>query len=80
MGIIYGKLFGTPTIMKDHEEVIFPYNKVKALFYYLLVNKKCSRDELAGLLWPDEEENIAKKNLRNAIYKIKKTFGEEVLI
>lgn len=80
VGVIYGKLFGTPIIMKDKEEILFPYNKVKALFYYLLVNKQCSRDELAGLLWPDEEDNTAKKNLRNAIYKIKKSFGEEVLI
>ncbi|MBU5485436.1 AAA family ATPase [Clostridium sp. MSJ-11] len=80
MIVIYAKLFGTPVIKINEEEIIFPYNKVKALFYYLLVNKKASRDELAGLLWTDEEENVAKKNLRNAIYKIKKSFDEEVII
>lgn len=80
MIVIHAKLFGTPVIKMNEKEIIFPYNKVKALFYYLLVNKKASRDELAGLLWTDEEESIAKKNLRNAIYKIKQTFNEEVII
>lgn len=80
MSIICAKMFGTPVITKDGEEVLFPYNKVEALFYYLVVNKQASRDELAGLLWSEEEENIAKKNLRNAIYKIKKSFDKEVII
>lgn len=80
MSTIYGKMFGTPVIKKDEKEILFPYNKVKALFYYLMVNKQASRDELAGLLWTDEQENIAKKNLRNAIYKIKKSFDDEVII
>ncbi|WP_027626832.1 AAA family ATPase [Clostridium lundense] len=80
MSNIYAKMFGTPVITKDNEEILFPYNKVKALFYYLVVNNQASRDELAGLLWSEEEEDIAKKNLRNAIYKIKKSFDEEVII
>ncbi|PRR76875.1 Tetratricopeptide repeat protein [Clostridium liquoris] len=80
MSSIYVKMFGTPIVTKDGKEILFPYNKVKALFYYLIVNKQASRDELAGLLWSEENENIAKKNLRNAIYKIKKSFGEEILI
>lgn len=80
MSIIYAKMFGTPVITKNGEEILFPYNKVKALFYYLIVNKQASRDELAGLLWSEEEEDIAKKNLRNAIYKIKKSFDEDVII
>ncbi|WP_125152784.1 AAA family ATPase [Clostridium rectalis] len=79
MSNIYGKLFSTPSVTKDGKEILFPYNKVKALFYYLLVNKQASRDELAGMLWSEEEEPIAKKNLRNAIYKIKKSFDGEVI-
>lgn len=80
MSKIYGKLFGTPKVTKDEQEVLFPYGKVKALFYYLLINKQASREELAGMLWAEEDEDIAKKNLRNAIYKIKKAFDEEVII
>ena len=80
MSKIYAKLFGTPLITKDGKEVLFPYSKVKALLYYLIINKRASRDELSGLLWCEDREDIAKKNLRNAIYKIKKSFGEDILL
>jgi len=80
MSEIRARLFGTPVVTKDGKEVIFPYNKVKALFYYISVNKKATRDELAALLWTDEKDSVAKKNLRNALYKIKKSFDEEVII
>lgn len=80
MSKIYAKLFGTPLITKDEQEVLFPYSKVKALLYYLIINKRASRDELSGLLWCEDREDIAKKNLRNAIYKIKKSFAEDILI
>ena len=74
------KLLGTPIVTIDKKEVIFPYSKVKALFYYLVINNRASRDELCGLLWCDDKEEIAKKNLRNAIYKIKKCFDDEILL
>ncbi|QXE17473.1 BTAD domain-containing putative transcriptional regulator [Clostridium sp. 001] len=80
MNIIYVKMFGNFNVTIDNEKILFPYNKVQALFCYLIINKECTREKLAGLLWPEEEENIAKKNLRNAIYKIKKAFNLEVLI
>lgn len=80
MKIINVKLFGTPLVTKDNVEVLFPYSKVKALFYYLVINKRASRDELCGLLWCDDKDDIAKKNLRNAIYKIKKSFDEDIVI
>ncbi|WP_406542972.1 BTAD domain-containing putative transcriptional regulator [Clostridium ljungdahlii] len=80
MNIIYVKMLGNFNVTIDNEKVLFPYNKVQALFCYLIINKECTREKLAGLLWPEEEENIAKKNLRNAIYKIKKAFDLEVLI
>lgn len=73
-------MFGNFEVTINHKKILFPYNKAQALFCYLLINKECTREKLAGLLWPDEEESIAKKNLRNAIYKIKKTLNLEVLI
>ena len=72
MDKIYAKLFGVPQILKNGEEVFFPYAKINALIYYIVINKVVSRDEMAGLLWPDENERIAKKNLRNALYQAKK--------
>ena len=79
MSKIYVELLGTPLVRKDEEEIIFPYSKVKALFFYLILNKKTSRDEVAGLLWGDDSEDIAKKNLRNALYQLKKSFDLEIV-
>ena len=80
MNIINIKMFGNFEVNMNHVKILFPYNKAQALFCYLIINKECTRDKLAGLFWPEEEESNAKKNLRNALYKIKKTFNFEVLI
>lgn len=61
MSKVYVKLFGTPVVTEDEKEVHFPYGKVKALFYYIAVNKKATRDELATLLWTEENDSVAKK-------------------
>lgn len=80
MSKISFKLFGVPKITKDGENVFLPYAKIDALLYYMLVTKVVTRDEIAGLLWPDENEVIAKKNIRNAIYQAKKSLGENIII
>lgn len=61
MSKIVCKLFGVPKITKDGQSVFLPYAKINALLYYILVSKVVSRDEVVGLLWPDEDEKIAKK-------------------
>lgn len=73
------KLFGHPTMKKNGEKISFSFAKVNAFLYYLLVNKVTTRDEIAGLLWPDKTENSAKKNLRNAIYQVNKVIGEDFI-
>lgn len=80
MSKIYCKLFGIPQIEIDGTKVFFPYAKINALIYYILVNKMVSRDEIAGLLWPEENEKVAKKNLRNALYQAKKTLDCEFIV
>jgi len=80
MSKIACKLFGVPKITKDGRNIFLPYAKINALLYYILVAKVVSRDEIAGLLWPDESEEVAKKNLRNAIYQAKKSLGEDIII
>ncbi len=74
------KLFGTPEVFKDGERIIFPYKKAEALFYYLLLKKQCFRDTLVEMLWGSVEEEVAKKSLRNAMYIVNKTFGDNVLV
>ena len=79
MSKIECRLFGVPQIVKDGQPIFFPYAKISALLYYLLVAKVVSRDEIAGLLWPNENDETAKRNLRNAIYQAKKTVGEDII-
>lgn len=74
------KLFGVPQITKDGQICFFPYGKINALLYYLLVVKVASRDEVAGLLWPDVDGVTAKKNIRNALYQAKKSVGQDIIV
>ncbi|QTU82462.1 AAA family ATPase [Carnobacteriaceae bacterium zg-C25] len=72
-------LFGHPVIKLNDEVVTFSFSKVNALLYYLLVNRVSTRDEVAGLLWPDKSEMSAKKNLRNTIYQANKVLGDDFI-
>ena len=80
MSTITCKLFGVPQILKDGQPVFLPYSKINALLYYVLVSKVVSREELAGLLWPDEMDETARRNLRNAIYQAKKALGTNLIL
>lgn len=80
MNLIKVKLFNTPCVMRDDKKINFPFMKAEALFYYLVVNKQATRDELVSLFWGDSEDKIAKKNLRNAMYKIRKAFNMDIII
>lgn len=80
MSYIHVKLLGNFSATFNGKNISFPYSKVQALFCYILTKKQTTREELSGLLWPDMEENIARKNLRNALYKLKKSFGEEEVL
>jgi len=73
------KLFGVPKIILEDEAVEFPFKKAEAIFFYLAIQKRVTRDELVNLFWSELKEEVAKKNLRNALYQIKKTLGENVL-
>lgn len=72
-------LMGTPKVMLDGREIVFPYRKAEGLFYYLCVRRSVSRDEVIGVFWADCAEPTARKNLRDAIYHLKKLLGEDVI-
>lgn len=74
------KLFNTPAVLKNNEQIYFSYKKLQALFYYLIVNKKATRDELVNLLWGEIDDEVAKKNLRNAMYQIRKIFNMDIIV
>lgn len=76
---LHFQLFGYPEIWLDHEKLQFSFSKVNALLYYLVLSKEATRDEIAGLLWPEKSDKMAKKNLRNTIYQANRAIGEDVI-
>ena len=72
-------LMGTPRVEQDGKQVLFPYRKAEGLFYYLCVRRSVTRDEAIGIFWADCEEATARKNLRDAIYRLKKIFGDDMI-
>lgn len=74
------KLFGTPAVSVDGREITLPYKKADALLYYLILKRKTTRSELIGLLYEDTDSATALKNLRHAIYTIRKAFAFDPLV
>lgn len=72
-------LLGSPSVEYGGENVLFPYKKAEGLFYYLCVKKKITRNEAIEIFWSDCDNATAKKNLRNAIYNIRKIFGTDII-
>lgn len=56
----------------------FSYNKVRALLAYLAVeaDRAHHRDALVGLLWPDQPDQAARTNLRQALAKLREAIGD----
>jgi predicted ATPase/DNA-binding SARP family transcriptional activator len=56
----------------------FESNKVRALLAYLAVeaDRPHSRDELIGLLWPDQPDATARANLRQALANLRSAIGD----
>lgn len=75
---IYGKFLGNSTISYNGKELYFSFSKVKALFIYLIMNNLVTREYASNLLWGEKPDDIARKNLRNAIYLIKKSTNANI--
>lgn len=69
-----------PKILLDSSPCQLPYQKAEALLYYLAVEKKVTREEAASLLWSSCDEASARKNLRHAIYTVRKSLGENCIL
>lgn len=73
-------LLGIPGVCRDRDPVRFPYRKAEGIFYYLCVEKHTNRDELVSLFWGSGDEASGRKNLRQALFQLRKLLGEEVII
>jgi len=74
------RMLDSPSVELDETPIHFPYKKVEGLFYYICINKKITRDDAVRIFWADSPETVARKNLRDALYQIKKLFKAEVLL
>jgi predicted ATPase/DNA-binding SARP family transcriptional activator len=73
-------LLGPFHVALDGESVTgFESDKVRALLAYLAVeaDRPHSRDELAGLLWPDQPDRTARRNLSQALFNLRQTIHDE---
>lgn len=80
MDILSVRLFSTPAVFRGNKRIVFPTRKIEALFYYIFVNKEAAREELASLLWPEADQQTGRKNVRNALYYIKKSIDMDAII
>lgn len=73
-------LLGRPYVELNGERINFPYKKAEGFFYYLCVKKTATREEIIYVLWGADNENVGRKNLREAVYQIKKLLGKEIMV
>ena len=72
-------LFGPPLVTRAGRPLAgFESNKVWALLVYLIVeaDRPHQRDALAGLLWPDQPDPVARHNLRQALANLRQVLGD----
>ncbi len=72
-------LFGSFRVLLDDAPVTsFESSKVRALLAYLACEAKHphSRDELIGLLWPEQDDRSARRNLSQALFNLRQAIGD----
>ncbi len=79
MALLRITLFHTPIVTFDDEMIKFPYKKAEALFYYMVMEKKVTREFITELFWENDDSVLARKNLRHALYSINKLFPSPVI-
>ena len=73
-------LFGSPRMQLAGEEVRFSRRKALALLAYLAVTGQShTRDALATLFWPEQDQTRARSKLRGALVYLRKVLGEGCL-
>lgn len=72
-------LLGSLEVTRDgHPVVGFESARVRALLAYLVVeaDRSHTRSALADLLWPDQPEQVARANLRQALANLRQALGD----
>jgi len=71
-------LFGKPSLKIDERSIEISLKKSEAMLYYIAFEKRVTRDEVVSIIWCDIEQQTAKKNLRNSLYRLKKDLETEL--
>jgi WD40 repeat protein/ABC-type branched-subunit amino acid transport system substrate-binding protein/DNA-binding SARP family transcriptional activator len=68
------RLLGQFEVRRDGAAVLLASRPAQSLLAYLALNAGTAyrREKLAGLLWPEADENNARSNLRHALWRIRK--------
>jgi DNA-binding SARP family transcriptional activator len=72
-------LLGSLNVSRDGQPISgFESAKVRALLVYLAVesDRPHHRDALAGLLWPEQPDQVARNNLRQALANLRQVLGD----
>jgi predicted ATPase/DNA-binding SARP family transcriptional activator len=72
------RLLGKFELQLDGQIVDLPSRPAQSLLAYLATTAgtKHRREKLAGMLWPESEEENARSNLRHALWRLRKALGE----
>lgn len=75
---MYGiKLLGSGQAYYDGKAIAgFPGQQHCLLFYYLLLNRQIphTREQVATVFWGDDPSQVARKNLRNTLWRLSQSF------
>jgi predicted ATPase/DNA-binding SARP family transcriptional activator len=76
------RFLGRFDIGRDGSEIDIGSRPARLLFAYLILTRGSMqpREMLAGVLWPESTESSARKNLRQALWRLRQVIGEENLI
>jgi DNA-binding SARP family transcriptional activator/pimeloyl-ACP methyl ester carboxylesterase/predicted ATPase len=80
--MLQASFLGQFDVRLDGQPADLPSQPAQTLLAYLLLNAGMAlrREQLAGLLWPDSLDSSARKNLRNAIWLVRKAIGDQYLL
>src|SRR5215831_20524504 len=68
------RVLGQFELRLDREALLLPSRPAQSLLAYLALTAGTAhrREKLAGLLWPDADDDNARKSLRHALWRIRK--------
>jgi WD40 repeat protein/DNA-binding SARP family transcriptional activator len=74
------RLFGQFAVRWNGQPIEISSRPAQSLFAYLVLHPTIAyrREKLAGLIWPETTDENSRRNLRQALWHIRKAFGEGV--